>query len=54
MLIGPLGINFNEILFEIQKYLFKKMHLMLSAKWRSFCLSLIVLMTQCKSAVYLV
>ena len=32
------GIFFNEILFEIEIFSFKKMHLnMLSAKWRPFC-----------------
>ena len=37
-LIGPLGIRFSEILIEIHKFSFKKMHLnMLSAKWRLFC-----------------
>ena len=41
LLIGPLGTNFSEILFGIQTFSFKKMHLnMLSAKWHSFCLSL--------------
>ena len=36
LLIGPLGINFSEIL--INTFSFKKMHLqMSSAKWRPFC-----------------
>ena len=43
-LIGPLGINFIEILIEIQTFSFKKMHLkMSSAKWRPVCLGLNVL-----------
>ena len=38
LLIGPLGINFSEILIEIHKFLFKKMHLEVSSvKWRPFC-----------------
>ena len=41
LLIGPLGTNFNEILIEINTFLFRKMHLkMSSAKWRLFCLDL--------------
>ena len=44
LLIGPLGINFSEILIEINTVLFNKMHLkMVSAKWRLFRLSLNVL-----------
>ena len=44
LLIGPLWINFSEILIEIHEFSFKKIHLkMLSAKWRPFCLSLNVL-----------
>ena len=44
LLIGPLGINFNEILIGIQTFSFKNMHLkMSSAKWRPFCLGLNVL-----------
>ena len=39
--IRPLGINFSEILFKIQKFSCKKMHLkMLLAKWRPFYLNL--------------
>ena len=46
LLIGPLGTNFNEILIEIHTFSFKKMRLkMSSAKWRSFCLGLSVLIT---------
>ena len=46
ILIGALGTNFNEILFEIQKFSFKTMHLnMSSAKWRPFCFVLYVLST---------
>ena len=36
--IRPQGTYFNEFLFEIQIFSFKKMHLnMSSAKWRPFC-----------------
>ena len=46
LLIGPLGISFNENLIGIQTFLFYKMHLkMSSAKWRPFCLGLNVLLT---------
>ena len=39
--IGPLVINFSEILIEINTFSFNKMHLkMLSAKWRLFRLGL--------------
>ena len=34
--IGPLGTNFSEILIGIQKFLLKKMHLKMSAKWQPF------------------
>ena len=45
MLNGTLGINFAEILIEIQTFSFKKMHLkMSSGKWHPFCLSLNVLL----------
>ena len=41
VLIGPLGTNVSEILFEIYKFSFKKMRLkMLSGKWRPYCLGL--------------
>ena len=41
LLIGPLGLNFSEILIEIHIFSFKKMHLkMSSGKWRPFCLGL--------------
>ena len=44
LLIGPLGTNFNEILFGIQTFPFNKMHLkMPSARWRPFCVGLNVL-----------
>ena len=44
LLVGHWGTNFSEILFDIQTFLFKKMHLkMSSAKWRPFCLGLNVL-----------
>ena len=45
LLIRPLGINFIEILFEINTLSFNKMHLtMASAKWRLFRLGRSVLM----------
>ena len=49
LLIGTLGINFSEILIEIDTFSFKKMHLNMSneEKWRSFCLGLNVLMYLC-------
>ena len=38
LLIGPVGINFSEILIRVQTFSFKIMHLkMLSAKWLPFC-----------------
>ena len=44
LLIGPLGINFSEILIEINTFSFNKMHLkMSSGKWRLFRLGLNVL-----------
>ena len=40
-LIGPLEINFSEILIRIQTFSFKKMHLkMSSAKWRPISASM--------------
>ena len=37
LLIGPLAKNFNEILFEIHTFSFKKIHLKLSSgKWQPF------------------
>ena len=45
LLVGPLGINSNEISIEILAFSFKKMRLKaLSAKWRPFCLGRNVLM----------
>ena len=45
LLIGPLGTNFSEILIGIQAFSFKKMHVeMSSAKWRTFCHGLNVMM----------
>ena len=42
--IGTLETNFNQILIEIDIFLFNKMHLkMPSGKWRPFCLGLNVL-----------
>ena len=44
LLIGPLGTNFSENLFEIITFSFTKMRLKVSsAKWRPFCLGLNVL-----------
>ena len=44
LLIVPLGTNFSEILTEIYKFSFKKMHLkMLYGKWQTSCLGLNVL-----------
>ena len=44
LLIGPLGINFNETSIEIHTFSLKKIHLKLSSgKWRPFCLGLNVL-----------
>ena len=44
LLIGLLGVNFSEILIEIDTFSFKKMHLkMSSAKWCLFRLDLSVL-----------
>ena len=44
LLSGPLGTNFSEILIEIYKFSFKKMHFKLSsAKWQPICLGLNVL-----------
>ena len=44
LLIGPLAINFNEILIQIYTFSFSKMHLkMASGKRRPFCLGLNVL-----------
>ena len=44
LLIRTLGTNFSEILSEIHAFSFKKLHLkILSAKWRTFCLGLNVL-----------
>ena len=41
LLIGPLGINFSEILIEIITFSFNKMRLIVSsAKCRPFCLGL--------------
>ena len=50
LLIGPLGTNFSDILIEIHKFPFKKMHLKISsAKWRQFCLGLNVLIAHWKN-----
>ena len=45
LLIRAPGTKFSEILSEIHKFTFKKMHLKISpAKWRPFCLGLNVAM----------
>ena len=45
LLMGPLGTNSSEILIEISTFFFKKICLKVSsAKWRPFCIGLIVLM----------
>ena len=50
--IGPLGTDFNEISIGIQTFSFKKIHFkMSSAKWRPFCLGLIVLKQNCSFSV---
>ena len=52
LLIGPLGTNFSEISIEILTFSFRKMRLKVSsAKWRSFCLGLNVLMGCCSYIV---
>ena len=52
LLIGPLGINFSEILIEIITFWFHKMRLKVSsAKRRPFCLDLNVLMSRCYKRV---
>ena len=44
LLIRPSGTNFSEILIEIHKFSFKKMHFKTSSvKWRPFCFGLNVL-----------
>ena len=41
LLIGPLGTDFNEVLIEIHKFVFKNVHLKISSgKWRPSCLGL--------------
>ena len=38
LLIGPIGTNFSQIVFKIQIFSFKKMHLKISSvKWWPFC-----------------
>ena len=43
-LIGLLGTHFNEILIEIHKFSFKKIHFNIVGKWRPSSLGLSVLM----------
>ena len=48
------GTYFSEILFKIEKFSFKEMHLKTSsAKWRPFSLVLNVLITNCDRPLYL-
>ena len=43
-LIGPLATNTSEILINLQKFSFLKVHLKIaSVKWRPFCIGLKVL-----------
>ena len=54
LLIGPLGINFSEILIEINTFSFNKMHLKMSfAKWRLFRLGLNVLRGNSQAVIHL-
>ena len=49
LLIGPLGTNLSENLIEIITFSWEKMRLKVSsAKWRPFCLGLIVLIHLCE------
>ena len=41
--IRTLGTNFSEILSKIHTFSFEKIHLKMSAKWRQYCLGLIML-----------
>ena len=46
----PLGTNFNEILIEIDRFSFTKIHFKMSfGKWQPFCLGLNMLTVQCAS-----
>ena len=47
LLIGPLGIKFSEILFEIDKFSFKEIHFKMAGKRQLFCLILNVATPQC-------
>ena len=52
LLVRHAGTNFSEILIGIETFSFKKMHMkMSSAKWRSFCLGLNVLIYDVWTAV---
>ena len=55
LLIWQSGTKFSEILIEIHKFPFKKMHLKTSsAKWRPFCLGLnVIILTTRTQALYL-
>ena len=50
--IGPLGINFSEILVEIYIFSFKKMHLKISGNRGPVCLGLNVLICMVLGAEY--
>ena len=43
LVIRPFGTNFSEILIKIHTFSFKKIHLKMSSKWRSFCFGFNVL-----------
>ena len=52
LLIEPLGTNFGEILIEIYKFSFKKVHLKMPyGKWRPFYFGLNMLKSDTRSAV---
>ena len=54
LLIGPLGVNYSEILIEIYIFPFKNMHLkLLSGNWQPFCLSLNVLKELGEKHIYI-
>ena len=40
LLIGHLATKFNEVAININTFLFKKIHLKMSGKWRLFCLGI--------------
>ena len=53
LLIGPLGTNFSEMIIEIHKFSFTKIHLKMSSrKWRPFRLGLNLLNRSPNPAFY--